>query len=283
MSGPTACGVSPSANPAARPSPSVYNLPEWQPLGCAVSVVPPILALPEPVGCRPSSKRTYAPLARAWRASPGRSSRRCSLPRTWSTSRAATCHRISRRGSRCSSSGACTSAMRSSYRARRSSDASSPSACGHRGAQLGRSRSGGAERRPGLGRRHQLDAFGPAAAHRVARRRRLRNRAGARHSAPDRSRARPRAGATQPPPQALFQGFGESTLDFVLRVWFDMEYDSLLLRSELALATHGRLGEAGITIPFPQRDLHLASVSPEVSVVLAGKEGAEPDRVSPSS
>jgi hypothetical protein len=57
-----------------------------------------------------------------------------------------------------------------------------------------------------------------------------------------------------------------------------MEYDSLLLRSELALATHGRLGEAGITIPFPQRDLHLASVSPEVSAVLAGKEGAEPGR-----
>ena len=85
----------------------------------------------------------------------------------------------------------------------------------------------------------------------------------------------------QPPPQALFQGFGDSTLDFVLRVWFDMEYDSLLLRSELALATHGRLGEAGITIPYPQRDLHLASVSPEVSTVLAGKEGAEPDRVSP--
>ncbi|MGH8507570.1 MAG: mechanosensitive ion channel family protein [Gammaproteobacteria bacterium] len=82
----------------------------------------------------------------------------------------------------------------------------------------------------------------------------------------------------QPPPQALFQGFGESSLDFVLRVWFDMEYDSLVLRSELALATHRSLSEAGITVPFPQRDLHLASVPPELSAVLAGKEGAQLDR-----
>ena len=55
----------------------------------------------------------------------------------------------------------------------------------------------------------------------------------------------------QPPPQALFQGFGESSLDFVLRVWFDMEYDSLLLRSELALATHREAGRGGNHDPLP--------------------------------
>jgi small-conductance mechanosensitive channel len=77
----------------------------------------------------------------------------------------------------------------------------------------------------------------------------------------------------EPPPQALFQGFGESSLDFLLRVWTDAVYDrTLAIRSELALGIHRALGEAGITIPFPQRDLHLASVSPEARALFAGSE-----------
>jgi small-conductance mechanosensitive channel len=77
----------------------------------------------------------------------------------------------------------------------------------------------------------------------------------------------------RPPPQALFLGFGESSLDFALRVWIDTDYDrTMAFRSELALATHRRLSEAGITIPFPQRDLHLASVSPAVSAALGRSE-----------
>jgi len=77
-----------------------------------------------------------------------------------------------------------------------------------------------------------------------------------------------------PPPQALFQGFGESSLDFLLRVWSDSEYDrTLAIRSELALATHRTLRDAGITIPFPQRDLHLASVSPAVRAAIEGNKG----------
>lgn len=78
----------------------------------------------------------------------------------------------------------------------------------------------------------------------------------------------------QPPPQALFQGFGESSLDFLLRVWSDAVYDrTLAIRSELALSIHRALGEAGITIPFPQRDLHLASVSTEARALFEGREG----------
>ena len=41
------------------------------------------------------------------------------------------------------------------------------------------------------------------------------------------------------------------------------------MTSELALAVHRSLYEAGIAIPFPQRDLHLASVSPEVRAALS--------------
>ena len=73
-----------------------------------------------------------------------------------------------------------------------------------------------------------------------------------------------------PAPQALFKGFGDSSLDFLMRAWTDQEYERIAsLTSELALAVHGSLYEAGIAIPFPQRDLHLASVSPEVRVALS--------------
>jgi small-conductance mechanosensitive channel len=71
----------------------------------------------------------------------------------------------------------------------------------------------------------------------------------------------------QPAPQALFKGFGESSLDFVLRAWTDEDYESRT--SALALAVHRSLCEAGIAIPFPQRDLHLASVSADVHAALA--------------
>ena len=73
-----------------------------------------------------------------------------------------------------------------------------------------------------------------------------------------------------PAPQALFKGFGESSLDFVLRAWTDEEYEPRT--SQLALAVHRSLSEAGIAIPFPQRDLHLASVSPDVHAALSGVE-----------
>jgi small-conductance mechanosensitive channel len=76
-----------------------------------------------------------------------------------------------------------------------------------------------------------------------------------------------------PPPQALFKGFGDSSLDFVVRAWTDQGYDqSLSLTSELGLAVHRSLRDAGITIPFPQRDLHLASVSPAARASLSGPD-----------
>jgi small-conductance mechanosensitive channel len=76
-----------------------------------------------------------------------------------------------------------------------------------------------------------------------------------------------------PAPMALFQGFGESSLDFLLRVWTDRDYDrTSAIRSEIALATHRSLREAGIEIPFPQRDLHVASVSPAVRAIFGAKE-----------
>lgn len=65
-----------------------------------------------------------------------------------------------------------------------------------------------------------------------------------------------------PPPRALFRGFGESSLDFELRAWTQHFEAWVSIQSELAVAINAGFREAGITIPFPQRDLHLQSVSP---------------------
>jgi potassium-dependent mechanosensitive channel len=62
-----------------------------------------------------------------------------------------------------------------------------------------------------------------------------------------------------PEPVALFTGFGDSSLDFELRAW--TTGDIVIIPSELRVAINRKLAEAGIEIPFPQRDLHLRSVA----------------------
>jgi potassium efflux system protein len=64
----------------------------------------------------------------------------------------------------------------------------------------------------------------------------------------------------RPAPKVLFLNFGESTLDFELRVYvadFDHRID---VRSALHHQIDRSFREAGIEIAFPQRDLHVRSV-----------------------
>ena len=66
---------------------------------------------------------------------------------------------------------------------------------------------------------------------------------------------------TDPEPYVLFMGFGESSLDFELRAW-TVEFDSFLrVRSGLCTEVEAALRAEGITIPFPQRDLHVKTVA----------------------
>jgi small-conductance mechanosensitive channel len=70
---------------------------------------------------------------------------------------------------------------------------------------------------------------------------------------------------TRPEPMAYFKGFGESSLDFELHFWVMQENNGMLITSEVALAIMRSLNEAGIEIPFPQRDLHVRSVDPNAA------------------
>jgi len=63
-----------------------------------------------------------------------------------------------------------------------------------------------------------------------------------------------------PKSDVLFRGFGESSLDFELRVW-TKQYTSvpMILQSELNFKIFEAFTKKGIEIPFPQRDIHFRS------------------------
>lgn len=62
----------------------------------------------------------------------------------------------------------------------------------------------------------------------------------------------------EPAPQVVFRGFGDSALDFELRVWtVEMTRRPTVLKSSLYFAIWDTFKAAGIEIPFPQRDLHV--------------------------
>ncbi|WP_087069338.1 mechanosensitive ion channel family protein [Cyanobium sp. NIES-981] len=60
-----------------------------------------------------------------------------------------------------------------------------------------------------------------------------------------------------PPPRVYFSSFGDSALNFTLLVWTrepKRQYETV---SDLNFRIEALLRERGITVPFPQRDLHL--------------------------
>jgi small-conductance mechanosensitive channel len=64
----------------------------------------------------------------------------------------------------------------------------------------------------------------------------------------------------EPKPDVLFDSFGDSSLDFKLRVWTaDYSDTPMVLKSQLYYAIFKKFKEHNIEIPFPQRDLHLKS------------------------
>ena len=61
----------------------------------------------------------------------------------------------------------------------------------------------------------------------------------------------------QPPPRAFFTGFGDSAINFELRAWTDQFDQWFQIRSELATAVYDAGQAAGISFPFPQREVRL--------------------------
>jgi small-conductance mechanosensitive channel len=62
-----------------------------------------------------------------------------------------------------------------------------------------------------------------------------------------------------PAPVVHFAGFGDSALDFELRVFLRDAGQRVSVASDLRFAMWSALKDGGITIPFPQRDIHIVS------------------------
>ncbi len=62
---------------------------------------------------------------------------------------------------------------------------------------------------------------------------------------------------TRPEPKVVFENFGDSALEFSLRVYIPNVMDAIEVRTELRVAITKAFREASIEIPFPQRDIHI--------------------------
>jgi small-conductance mechanosensitive channel len=68
-----------------------------------------------------------------------------------------------------------------------------------------------------------------------------------------------------PAPLVIFLGFGESSLDFRVLFWTHFDV-GLSTKSKVGMEIDEAFKKAGIEIPFPQRDLHLRSISDAVDL-----------------
>ena len=62
-----------------------------------------------------------------------------------------------------------------------------------------------------------------------------------------------------PPPRVVFESFGDSSLNFSLRIWISDIWGRDFIMSDIRFDIDHRFRENQIQIPFPQRDLHLKS------------------------
>jgi len=62
---------------------------------------------------------------------------------------------------------------------------------------------------------------------------------------------------SEPKPDVLFKDFGDSSLNFELRVWIPSPVGRFKVASDLHYAIDAAFRENGVTIAFPQRDVHL--------------------------
>ncbi|UBF27918.1 mechanosensitive ion channel [Kovacikia minuta CCNUW1] len=64
----------------------------------------------------------------------------------------------------------------------------------------------------------------------------------------------------EPPPKVIFKGFGDSSLEFELWVWVSRIDEGISVKSSLNYIIDSNFRQAGIQIPFPQRELWLRNL-----------------------
>ena len=80
----------------------------------------------------------------------------------------------------------------------------------------------------------------------------------------------------EPGPSVFLENFGENAIDFKLVVWSsEMSARPSRYRSEINFAIAEKFHEAGIEMPFPQRDLHIRSGVLKVEKVMGEEKGTQ--------
>lgn len=59
------------------------------------------------------------------------------------------------------------------------------------------------------------------------------------------------------PPAVFFKDFGDSSLDFSVIGWVSNPWDRMAIQSRVRVTIDAKFRENGVSIPFPQRDLHV--------------------------
>jgi small-conductance mechanosensitive channel len=79
---------------------------------------------------------------------------------------------------------------------------------------------------------------------------------------------------TWPQPSVVFLDFGDSALLFEVRFFIRNIQERLVIASDLRFAIDTAFRKAGITIPFPQRDVHIKDASGQADATAAKPEEA---------
>ncbi len=79
-----------------------------------------------------------------------------------------------------------------------------------------------------------------------------------------------------PPPIALFNEFGDSSLNFILRFWVHYEI-GLQAKSDVSIGVYNRFKELGIEIPFPQQDIYIKDMPKQIKEPLRKDPRKEED------
>jgi len=72
---------------------------------------------------------------------------------------------------------------------------------------------------------------------------------------------------TEPAPSVMLESFGDSSLNFSIRIFVSELSNRLPATHDLHIRLEKALREHKIVIPFPQRDIHIRSVAPEFGAV----------------
>lgn len=70
---------------------------------------------------------------------------------------------------------------------------------------------------------------------------------------------------SSPPPKVFFENFGDSSLDFTLALWINDIWDYREILSNVRFEVDQRFRLENISIPFPQRDIHILKDSHEIN------------------